>query len=62
LIGEGLSDLEIGLRLRYEIRREVAPYLGVSWSKRFGESADLARAAGEDVDEIAYVAGFRLWF
>jgi copper resistance protein B len=62
LIGAGLSDLEIGLRLRYEIRREVAPYLGVSWSKRFGETADLAGAAGVDTDEIAWVAGFRLWF
>ena len=62
LIGTGLSDLEVGLRLRYEIRREVAPYLGVSWSKRFGDSADLASSAGEETDEIAFVAGFRLWF
>jgi copper resistance protein B len=62
LIGTGLSDLEIGLRLRYEFRREIAPYLGVSWSKRFGDSADLARAAGEDADEISMVAGIRLWF
>ena len=61
-VGAGVSDLEIGLRLRYEIRREIAPYLGVSWSKRFGQTADLARAAGEETDEIAYVAGFRLWF
>ena len=38
LIGAGLSDLELGLRLRYEFRREIAPYLGVSWSKRFGDS------------------------
>ena len=57
-----MSDLELGLRLRYEIRREIAPYLGVSWSKRFGDSADLARAAGEDADEFALVAGIRLWF
>ncbi|HEY6123085.1 MAG TPA: copper resistance protein B [Steroidobacteraceae bacterium] len=62
LIGAGLSDLELGLRLRYEIRREFAPYLGVSWSKRFGDSADLASAAGEETDEISLVAGFRLWF
>jgi copper resistance protein B len=62
LIGAGLSDLELGLRLRYEIRREVAPYVGVNWVKRFGDSADLARAAGEDDDEIGLVAGFRLWF
>jgi len=61
-IGAGLSDLELGLRLRYEFRREVAPYLGVNWSKRFGDSADFARAAGGDPDEFSYVAGFRLWF
>jgi len=62
LIGAGLSDLELGLRLRYEIRRELAPYLGVSWSKRFGDSADLAQAAGEDPDEVSWVAGIRAWF
>jgi len=62
LIGVGLSDLELGLRLRYEIRREFAPYLGVNWSKRFGDSADLARAAGEDPDEISFIAGVRVWF
>jgi copper resistance protein B len=62
LIGTGLSDIELGLRLRYEIRREVAPYLGVSWSRRFGDSADLARAAGDDPDDISWVAGIRLWF
>ena len=62
LIGSGVSNLEIGLRLRYEFRREFAPYLGISWSKRFGESADLAEAAGEDSDELAFVAGIRAWF
>jgi copper resistance protein B len=62
LIGAGVSDLDLGLRLRYEFRREFAPYLGVSWVKRFGDTADLARAAGEEDDEISLVAGFRLWF
>jgi copper resistance protein B len=62
LIGAGLSDMQLGLRLRYEFRREIAPYLGVNWLKRFGDSADLTRAAGDDADEFAYVAGFRLWF
>jgi copper resistance protein B len=62
LIGAGLSDLEIGLRLRYEIRREFAPYLGVNWAVHFGDTADLVRAAGEDPDEISVVAGFRIWF
>jgi copper resistance protein B len=61
-IGAGLSDLEVGLRLRYEIRREFAPYVGVTWVKQYGNSADLARAAGEDPDDFTLVAGFRVWF
>ena len=62
LIGAGLSDLELGLRLRYELSRQFAPYLGLSWSKRLGESADLARAAGVDSDEVAWVAGIHAWY
>ena len=62
LVGAGLSDLEVGLRLRYEFRREIAPYLGVGWSRRFGESAELAEAAGEDPDDLTFLAGIRLWF
>jgi copper resistance protein B len=62
LIGAGLSNMEMGLRLRYEIRRELAPYFGVSWSRSFGHSADFVRAAGEDPDEITLVAGIRAWF
>jgi copper resistance protein B len=61
-IGSGLSDAELGLRLRYEIRREFAPYLGVLWSRKFGETADLARAHGGDASEVQFVAGLRAWF
>ena len=61
LIGSGLSDLKFGLRLRYEIRREFAPYLGLQWVDHFGDSADLRRAAGEDADELLWVAGIRTW-
>lgn len=61
-IGSGLSDVEIGLRLRYEIRREFAPYIGVHWELQFGETADLARAEGEDVNDLILVAGVRAWF
>lgn len=61
LIGAGLSGLEFGLRLRYEIRREFAPYLGVSWAGHFGETADLRRAAGMDADEFTWLAGIRAW-
>lgn len=61
-IGSGLSDLQFGLRLRYEIRREIAPYLGIVWTRRFGQSADLARDAGEDPNDLQVVAGLRIWF
>lgn len=57
-IGSGLSDIEVGLRLRYEVRREFAPYIGVHWMRRFGETADLA---GDDSD-TRFVAGVRVWF
>ncbi len=45
-IGSGLSDIEAGLRLRYEIRREFAPYIGINWSRLFGNTEDFARIAG----------------
>lgn len=61
-IGSGLSDIEAGLRLRYEIRREFAPYIGVNWNKRFGNSADFARSAGEETDDLQWVIGVRAWF
>ena len=61
-IGQGFNDIELGLRLRYEFRRQFAPYIGVTWSRKLGDTADLARRAGEDVTERAVVAGLRLWF
>lgn len=61
-IGAGLSDLSAGLRLRYEIRRRLAPYLGINLEKRYGHSADFSRQDGTDVDELDLVAGVRIWF
>jgi copper resistance protein B len=61
-IGSGVSDMEVGLRLRYEIRREIAPYVGVQWERLFGGSAELARSAGVDADELSVVVGVRAWF
>jgi copper resistance protein B len=61
-IGSGLSSAEAGLRLRYEIRRELAPYAGLAWSKAFGTTAELARAAGHESREMQAVAGLRIWF
>ncbi|WP_410457994.1 copper resistance protein B [Pseudomonas sp. N40(2020)] len=61
-IGSGLSNTEAGLRLRYEIRREFAPYIGVTWNRTYGNTADYARAEGEDRSEARLVLGVRLWF
>ncbi len=61
-VGSGLSTAETGLRLRYEIKREFAPYIGVSWERAVGDTADFARADGEDPSSVSFVAGLRLWF
>ena len=61
-IGSGLSDVSFGLRLRYEIKREFAPYLGVEWTKQFGETADLIKDEGGDSRDVQWVLGLRAWF
>lgn len=60
--GSGLSELEAGLRLRYEIVREFAPYIGVNWSQTYGNTANLARSEGESSSETKVVLGLRTWF
>lgn len=60
--GSGLSELEAGLRLRYEIVREFAPYIGVNWSQTYGNTADFARSEGESSSETQVVLGLRAWF
>ena len=61
-VGAGLSTTDFGFRLRYEIRREFAPYLGITWSNKWGKTADFAEAAGEDTGGARFVTGLRLWF
>lgn len=62
-IGAGLSSAEIGLRLRYEIRREFAPYVGLSWERRYGATARYTRADGASMTGgITGVLGVRTWF
>lgn len=61
-IGSGLSTAELGLRLRYEIKREFAPYVGINWTWAAGRTADYARADGKDTSERSVVAGIRFWF
>jgi copper resistance protein B len=60
--GSGLNNLEFGFRLRYEIRREFAPYVGISLDKSFGETATLVRQQGGDPSQIRFVVGLRAWF
>lgn len=60
--GSGLSDIEVGLRLRYELRREFAPYIGLNWTKLYGNTADYAREEGTDVNDIHLVLGVSFWF
>lgn len=61
-VSSGLSDIEAGLRLRYEIRREFAPYIGIDWASRFGSAANNIQAFGKEAAGIAFVAGVRFWF
>lgn len=61
-IGSGLSNIELGLRLRYEINRQFAPYVGVSWDKRFGQTADYLSIEGQSTTEFTVLAGVRVWF
>ncbi len=61
-LGSGLSDATLGLRLRYEIRREFAPYVGIERSNKYGGTADFARAEGKPTSELRVVAGLRFWF
>ncbi|GKS03359.1 copper resistance protein B [Pseudomonas syringae pv. theae] len=60
--GSGLSTSELGLRLRYEITPQFAPYVGVTWNRSYGKTADYAREDDEDVAEARLVVGLRLWF
>jgi Copper resistance protein B precursor (CopB)/Protein of unknown function (DUF1186) len=62
MVGAGFSDIDTGLRLRYEIDRKFAPYLGVVYEGKFGQTANFARAAGESTGDVRFVFGVRLWF
>jgi len=61
-IGPGLTSVTAGLRLRYELRKAFAPYLGVEWSRSLGETADYAKARGKDADAARLVVGIKAWF
>jgi copper resistance protein B len=61
-IGSGLSDIDAGIRLRYEITRKLAPYVGVTYDGKFGSTASFAAGAGEPTNEIRFTVGMRAWF
>lgn len=61
-LASGLNSSEAGLRLRYEIKREFAPYIGVRWEQKYGDTKNIAEAAGEDTSSTAFVIGLRAWY
>lgn len=61
-VGKGLANLDLGLRMRYELRREFAPYVGVNWSHKYGDTADFARSAGAPVRDTQWLIGVRAWW
>ncbi|MGQ3042538.1 MAG: copper resistance protein B [Brevundimonas aurantiaca] len=61
-IGSGLSSIEAGLRLRYEFRKEFAPYVGVEWSRALGDTADYIEARGGEAEDTRVVVGLKAWF
>jgi copper resistance protein B len=62
LTGAGFSDIDTGLRLRYEFSRKFAPYLGVVYEGKLGQTASYARRAGESAGDFRFVFGIRSWF
>lgn len=61
-VGAGFTGIELGLRLRYELSRKFAPYVGVSWESALGETANIIEADGGDPDRTVFVVGVRFWF
>jgi len=61
-IGAGLSSIEAGVRLRYEFRKEFAPYVGVEWSRALGNTADYIEARGGEAEVTRVVVGLKAWF
>jgi copper resistance protein B len=62
MVGAGFSDIDTGLRLRYEIDRKFAPYIGVVYEGKFGQTANFARRAGESAGDVRFAFGVRVWF
>lgn len=61
-VGAGLSELDAGLRLRYEITRQFAPYVGITYFGRYGATANYVSAAGGPTQQVRFTFGLRTWF
>lgn len=61
-VGSGFNNVKLGFRLRYEIRREFAPYIGISWNRKLSDTADFTRLEGGEVGTLGLVGGVRMWF
>ncbi len=61
-IASGFTDVELGARLRYQIRRNFAPYVGVEWEDALGDTRDLIKANGGDPDATHFVVGLHAFF
>ena len=59
--GSGVTDTEIGLRLAYELRRELVPYIGINWENKWGKTADFAKDEGEQTRTTQLVIGIHAW-
>jgi len=59
---QGLTDVTLGARILYHLRRELAPYLGMTWNRKIGETANNVDQAGGDIEDSAVVAGLRFWY
>ena len=62
LEGAGLADTRVSLRLRYEISRQFAPYVGLEWTQQYGNTRDFTAAVGERAHDSRVVAGVRMWY
>ncbi|MDA3920741.1 MAG: copper resistance protein B [Salinisphaera sp.] len=61
-LGGGLQNTQLGLRLKYQVRRELVPYIGVRWEQKYGDTADIARAEGQNTSSTAFVVGLSAWY
>ena len=61
-LSRGITDVAAGVRIRYEVKRKFAPYIGLEWTRVYGEAADAVRAGGEDISRTSLIAGLRFWF